>query len=44
MNVQAHMSRVALPTTDYATDSKSIIDQCIRILQVERSSCRETRI
>ncbi|KAL7747290.1 putative steryl acetyl hydrolase mug81 [Sorochytrium milnesiophthora] len=31
--LQAHMSRVALPITDYHTDTLSVLDQAIRILQ-----------
>ncbi|XP_061729195.1 activating signal cointegrator 1 complex subunit 3 isoform X1 [Cydia pomonella] len=31
--LQAHMSRLALPNTDYLTDTKSVLDQTIRILQ-----------
>ncbi|CAD6221327.1 GSCOCG00005149001-RA-CDS [Cotesia congregata] len=30
---QAHFSRLPLPSTDYTTDLKSILDQAIRILQ-----------
>ena len=31
--MQAHMSRVPLPNSDYGTDTKSVLDQSIRILQ-----------
>ena len=31
---QAHFGRVPLPMADYLTDTKSILDQAIRILQV----------
>ncbi|XP_059051963.1 activating signal cointegrator 1 complex subunit 3 [Achroia grisella] len=31
--LQAHMTRVQLPNTDYLTDTKSVLDQTIRILQ-----------
>jgi len=31
---QAHFSRLKLPSTDYETDLKSVLDQAIRILQV----------
>lgn len=31
--MQAHMSHLALPNTDYLTDTKSVLDQSIRILQ-----------
>ncbi|XP_044008422.1 activating signal cointegrator 1 complex subunit 3, partial [Aphidius gifuensis] len=30
---QAHFSRLTLPSTDYITDTKSILDQAIRIIQ-----------
>ncbi|EDO46714.1 predicted protein [Nematostella vectensis] len=30
---QAHFSRLALPSSDYFTDQKSVLDQAIRILQ-----------
>lgn len=30
---QAHISRVPLPSSDYVTDTKSVLDQAIRILQ-----------
>ena len=32
--LQAHMSRVSLPVTDYLTDTKSVLEQCTRIIQV----------
>ncbi|XP_067947750.1 activating signal cointegrator 1 complex subunit 3-like [Watersipora subatra] len=31
--LQAHLSRCPLPSTDYLTDTKSVMDQAIRILQ-----------
>jgi activating signal cointegrator complex subunit 3 len=31
--MQAHMSHLALPNTDFGTDTKSVLDQAIRILQ-----------
>lgn len=31
--LQAHFSRLALPCADYSTDTKSVLDQSIRILQ-----------
>ncbi|KAJ2954701.1 hypothetical protein O0L34_g3002 [Tuta absoluta] len=31
--LQAHMSRLVLPNTDYLTDTKSVLDQTIRIIQ-----------
>lgn len=32
--LQAHFSRVALPSADYHTDTKSVMDQVLRVLQV----------
>ena len=32
--LQAHFSQTQLPSTDYYTDTKSVLDQSIRILQV----------
>ena len=31
---QAHFTRLPLPSSDYFTDTKSVLDQAIRILQV----------
>ena len=31
--MQAHFSRLPLPNTDYGTDTKSVLDQAIRVLQ-----------
>ncbi|XP_035776945.1 activating signal cointegrator 1 complex subunit 3-like [Anopheles albimanus] len=31
--LQAHLSRLPLPNTDYGTDTKSVLDQAIRIIQ-----------
>lgn len=31
--LQAHLSRVPLPITDYITDTKSVLDQSIRVIQ-----------
>lgn len=31
--LQAHFSRLELPCSDYLTDLKSVMDQCIRVLQ-----------
>ncbi|XP_041983109.1 activating signal cointegrator 1 complex subunit 3 isoform X1 [Aricia agestis] len=31
--LQAHMTRLPLPNTDYLTDTKSVLDQTIRIIQ-----------
>jgi activating signal cointegrator complex subunit 3 len=33
--LQCHFSRVLLPSSDYYTDSKSVLDQALRILQVQ---------
>lgn len=30
---QAHFSRIDLPVSDYITDTKSVLDQSIRVLQ-----------
>ena len=35
--LQAHFSRATLPCSDYYTDTKSVLDQSIRILQVNIS-------
>ena len=32
--LQAHFCQLQLPSTDYFTDTKSVLDQAIRILQV----------
>ena len=32
--LQAHFGQIPLPSTDYNTDTKSVLDQAIRILQV----------
>ncbi len=34
---QAHFSRASLPIADCTTDTKSVLDQALRILQVETS-------
>ncbi|KAK6061588.1 Sec63 domain protein [Cooperia oncophora] len=36
---QAHFSRTDVPT-DYRTDMKSVLDQCVRILQAMRDVCQ----
>ncbi|KAK6737851.1 hypothetical protein RB195_020139 [Necator americanus] len=36
---QAHFSRTEIPT-DYRTDLKSVLDQCVRILQAMRDVCQ----
>eukprot|EP00794_Sanderia_malayensis_P000549 gene549-1206_t len=38
---QAHFSRVPLPIADYATDTKSVQDQAIRILQAMIDVCAD---
>lgn len=37
--LQAHMSRLQLPCVDYLTDTKSVLDQAIRILQAMLDVC-----
>lgn len=32
--LQSHLTRAPLPCTDYLTDTKSVLEQAIRILQV----------
>ena len=34
--LQAHFSRAPLPIADYLTDTKSVLDQALRILQVSQ--------
>lgn len=36
--LQAHMSRLMLPNSDYFTDTKSVLDQTIRIIQVSETA------
>jgi activating signal cointegrator complex subunit 3 len=31
--LQAHFSQIPLPISDYITDTKSVLDQCLRVLQ-----------
>ena len=31
--LQAHFTRATLPSVDYLTDTKSVLDQCLRIMQ-----------
>lgn len=33
MCIQAHFTRMDLPISDYITDTKSVLDQSIRVLQ-----------
>ncbi|OXA58136.1 Activating signal cointegrator 1 complex subunit 3 [Folsomia candida] len=40
--LQCHFSRLQLPSSDYYTDLKSVLDQSIRILQAMIDSCAET--
>lgn len=37
--LQAHFSRVPLPSADYHTDTKSVMDQVLRVLQVVNNAC-----
>ena len=39
--MQAHFSRLPLPNTDFATDTKSVLDQAIRVLQAMIDICAE---
>ena len=39
--LQAHFSRVSLPSADYHTDTKSVMDQVLRVLQVCLSFSRD---
>ena len=39
--LQAHFSRLQLPCSDYYTDTKSVLDQTIRILQAMIDVCAE---
>lgn len=39
--LQCHMSHSPLPNSDYFTDTKSVMDQCIRILQAMVDMCAE---
>ncbi|GAB0096726.1 activating signal cointegrator 1 complex subunit 3 [Sergentomyia squamirostris] len=39
--MQAHFGRVPLPNADYHTDTKSVLDQAIRILQAMVDVCAE---
>ncbi|CAH2054677.1 unnamed protein product, partial [Iphiclides podalirius] len=40
--LQAHMTRLPLPSADYLTDTKSVLDQAIRILQAMVDTCAES--
>ena len=39
--LQAHFSSAPLPIADYVTDTKSVLDQALRILQVSQFLCVE---
>lgn len=39
--LQCHFSRLQLPSSDYYTDLKSVLDQSIRILQAMIDACAE---
>ena len=39
--LQAHFSRVQLPISDYITDTKSVLDQCLRIMQAMLDYCAD---
>lgn len=40
--IQAHLSHLPLPNSDYLTDTKSVLDQSIRILQVNTNKFKMT--
>ena len=37
--IQAHLGRLQLPISDYITDTKSVLDNSLRILQVGMLLC-----
>lgn len=39
--LQAHFSGITLPSSDYYTDTKSVLDQAIRILQAMLDTCAD---
>ena len=39
--LQAHFSRLPLPIVDYGTDTKSVLDQAIRIMQAMIDVCAD---
>ena len=41
--LQAHFSQLPLPSSDYNTDTKSVMDQAIRILQVSENTATPAR-
>jgi activating signal cointegrator complex subunit 3 len=40
--LQAHLSRLPLPSTDYVTDTKSVMDNALRVLQAMLDVCAES--
>ena len=38
---QAHFGRLSLPCSDYITDTKSVLDQCLRIMQAALDICAD---
>jgi activating signal cointegrator complex subunit 3 len=39
--MQAHYSQIQLPIVDYITDTKSVLDQCLRIMQAMLDCCAD---
>lgn len=39
--LQAHFTRAPLPCSDYSTDTKSVLDQCLRIMQSILDFCAD---
>ncbi len=39
--LQAHFSQAPLPMSDYVTDTKSVLDQCLRVLQAMLDYCAD---
>ena len=39
--LQAHFCRIPLPCSDYLTDTKSVLDQCLRVLQAMLDLCAD---
>ena len=39
--LQAHFSQASLPVSDYITDTKSVLDQCLRIMQAMLDFCAD---
>jgi activating signal cointegrator complex subunit 3 len=40
--LQAHLSRLPLPCTDYVTDTKSVMDNALRVMQAMLDVCAES--